>query len=109
MVRYDFTGAFYSIVNYLIYCPRRINYTCSIIFICFFPALLSAQENVTLSPPNLKFLNDRLIIKYDITGYEISDRFSVWIESPIQPVIKLPPVPSTGTLEMKSPGDFKSK
>jgi len=80
MVRYDFTGSFYSIVNFLIHCPRRINYTCRIIFICFFPALLSAQENVTLSPPNLKFLNDRLIIKYDITGYEISDRFRVWIE-----------------------------
>jgi hypothetical protein len=80
MIRFDFTGTLYEFLFYLICCPRRIIYICIVSFVCLFLPPLSAQENIKISQPTLKLLNDRLIIKYEIAGYQQDDRFKVWVE-----------------------------
>ena len=80
MIRYDFTGVFYRIICYLMHCPRRILSICAVSFVCFFPPSLFAQDEISVSQSSLKFLNDRLIIKYDILGSKPEDRFRVWLE-----------------------------
>jgi hypothetical protein len=80
MIRYDFTGKLYGFTSFLNYCPGRIIYICLLSLVCFFPFPLSAQENIKISQPTLRFLNDRLMIKYEILGYQPDDRFKVWLE-----------------------------
>jgi hypothetical protein len=80
MLRYDFKGALYGFISYLKYCPCRILYICILSFVCFIPSAVSAQESIKIPQPSLKFLNDRLIIKYEIMGYQPDDRFKVWLE-----------------------------
>jgi hypothetical protein len=80
MIRYDFPGTLYDFLYYLNCCHRRIISICALTFICFFLSPLTAQENIKIPQPTVRFLNDRLIIKYEIMGYQQDDRFKVWLE-----------------------------
>lgn len=80
MNRNDFTGVMYGIKRYLMHRPRRILFICTVSFLCFFPPSLLGQDQILVTQSSLKFLNDRLIIKYDIVGSRPEDRFRVWVE-----------------------------
>jgi hypothetical protein len=80
MIRNDTPSLLNGFIPFLIHCPPRIIYICIFTFVCFFHPPLSAQDHVKISQPSLKFLNDRLIIKYEIAGYKQEDRFKVWLE-----------------------------
>ena len=80
MIRYDVTAALYGIICYIMHCPRRILFICTVSFVCFFPSPLLSQDEISVSQTGLKFLNDRLIIKYDILGSKPGDIFRVWLE-----------------------------
>ena len=80
MIRDDFTGKLYGIICHVMHCPRRILYICTVSFVCLFHPSLFAQDEISVSQSSLKFLNDRLIIKYDILGSIPEDRFRVWLE-----------------------------
>ena len=80
MIRDDFTGALYGIICYVMHCPRRILYICTCLSFVFSLPLSLPRMKSTVSQSSLKFLNDRLIIKYDILGSKSGDSFRVWLE-----------------------------
>lgn len=51
-----------------------------VIILCFIPPDCKGQKELTVTPPQLTFLNDSLIIRYDILGAQSGDNFNVRLE-----------------------------
>ncbi|MBN1415701.1 MAG: hypothetical protein JW973_11420 [Bacteroidales bacterium] len=61
-----------------------IHFTVKTVFIVimsfFCSGIILCQTKIEISPPDLRFVNDRLIIRYNITGYKPDDQFRVELE-----------------------------
>jgi predicted protein tyrosine phosphatase len=80
MTQNDSAGRLHGATLYILRYVNMISYACFALYLCACHTSLIAQDKIDLSLPSLKFLNDRLIIKYNITGSEPDDRFHVWLE-----------------------------